>query len=99
MRPNGSKLWQLRYRSIEKENILSFGEYPHVALTDARRRHDDAKRLLASGTNPAAKRRQERVVAVTAARTTFSLVANEFIERMEANDVADATVVKKRWLL
>ena len=25
---SGSKLWQLRYRYLEKENILSFGKYP-----------------------------------------------------------------------
>lgn len=99
VRPNGSKLWQLRYRFMEKEDVLSFGKYPHVALTDARRKRDDAKRLLVAGTNPAAQRRQEGIAAVTAARTTFGLIADEFIERMGANEAADATVVKKRWLL
>lgn len=99
IRPNGSKLWQLRYRFMEKENILSFGKYPHVALTDARSKRDEAKRLLAAGTNPAEKRRQDKTAAVLAARTTFGLIAEEFIERMEMNDAADATMAKKRWLL
>jgi hypothetical protein len=39
----GSKLWQLRYRYQEKENILSFGKYPLVSLLDARERRDDEK--------------------------------------------------------
>jgi hypothetical protein len=52
VRNNGSKLWQLRYRYLEKENILSFGKYPLVSLLDARGKRDDAKRLLIAGINP-----------------------------------------------
>ena len=54
VRPNGSKLWQLRYKFQKKENVLSFGPYPHVSLLDARRKRDDAKRLLYKEINPAA---------------------------------------------
>jgi hypothetical protein len=47
VQPNGSKLWQLRYQYLEKENILSFGKYPIVTLAEARGRRDEAKKLLA----------------------------------------------------
>lgn len=99
VQPNGTKLWQLRYRFLEKENILSFGKYPAVTLADARRKRDSAKRLLADGTDPAEQRRQDKIAAVTAARTTFGLIAEEYIERMEKSGAAEATLAKKRWLL
>ena len=34
VKPNGSKLWQLRYRFRRKENILSFGPYPLVTIAE-----------------------------------------------------------------
>ncbi|AZO16564.1 DUF4102 domain-containing protein [Mesorhizobium sp. M2A.F.Ca.ET.043.05.1.1] len=95
----GSKLWQLRYRYLQKENILSFGKYPLVSLLDARVRRDNAKRLLIAGINPSAKRKEEKVVALTEARTTFGLIAEEYITRMKERDAAAATVTKTEWLL
>jgi integrase len=96
---NGSRLWQLRYRYLEKENVLSFGKYPLVSLLDARERRDDAKRLLITGIDPSAQRKEEKVTALTEARTTFGLIAEEYITRMEDRDAAAATVTKTKWLL
>ncbi|MBN9282191.1 MAG: tyrosine-type recombinase/integrase, partial [Hyphomicrobium denitrificans] len=95
----GSKLWQLRYRYLEKENILSFGKYPLVSLLDARERRDDAKRLLIAGINPSTKRKEEKVTAFAEARTTFGLIAEEYITRMEDRVAAASTVTKTKWLL
>lgn len=95
----GSKLWQLRYRYLEKENILSFGKYPLVSLLDARERRDDAKRLLIAGINPSTKRKEEKVTALAEARTTFGLIAEEYITRMEDRVAAASTVTKTKWLL
>ncbi len=99
VQPNGSKLWQLRYRFLDKENILSLGKYPAVALADARRKRDDAKRLIANGTNPNTQKRLDKIAAVTAARTTFGLIAEEYIEKLEAQDAAASTLSKTKWLL
>ncbi|MBZ9775055.1 tyrosine-type recombinase/integrase [Mesorhizobium sp. CO1-1-8] len=96
---SGSKLWQLRYRYLQKENILSFGKYPLVSLLDARMRRDNAKRLLIDGIDPSAKRKEEKVAALTEARTTFGLIAEEYITRMKERDAAAATVTKTEWLL
>ena len=38
VRPNGSKLWRLKYRFEGKEKLLSSGAYPQVNLADARLR-------------------------------------------------------------
>ncbi|MBB2974428.1 integrase arm-type DNA-binding domain-containing protein [Mesorhizobium sp. RMAD-H1] len=95
---SGSKLWQLRYRYLEKENILSFGKYPLVSLLGAREKRDEAKRLLIAGINPSTKRKEEKIAAITEARTTFGLIAEEYIGRMEERKAA-ATVTKTKWLL
>lgn len=95
----GSKLWQLRYRYLDKENVLSFGKYPLVSLLDAREKRDEAKRRLIAGINPSARRKAEKIAAVTEARTTFGLVAEEYVERMEERNAAAATVTKTKWLL
>ena len=58
--PTGSKLWRLKYRFHGKEKGLALGVYPAVSLADARKSRDQARRLLVSGLDPAAERRQHR---------------------------------------
>src|SRR5215471_18280154 len=57
---SGSKAWRLRYRFEGKANMISFGSFPEVSLLDARKKRDDAKRLLANGVNPSLTRKMER---------------------------------------
>jgi integrase len=99
VRPNGSKLWQLRYRFRGKENILSFGKYPIVSLADARRKRDGAKRLLSEDIDPAAQRKLDKIADAEAARTTFGLIAEEHLVNLEAKGLAESTMVKNRWML
>ncbi|BBL35085.1 prophage integrase IntS [Nitrosomonas stercoris] len=54
--PNGSKLWQYRYRFEGRVNILSFGPYPFVTLLQARIQRDAARLKLIQGINPAKKK-------------------------------------------
>lgn len=99
VQPAGSKLWRLKYRFAEKEKVLAFGPYPLLTIAEARGKRDEAKKLLLSGVDPSAKRKEEKIAAVTAARTTFGLIAEEYIERMQDKAAAEATVVKTKWLL
>ena len=55
VRPNGSKLWRLKYRFGGKEKLLSLGAYPDVSLADARLRRAEAKVALRQGRDPGAK--------------------------------------------
>lgn len=57
--PNGSKYWQLGYRFEGKQKVFSIGVYPAVSLADARQRRGDAKKLLAAGIDPSAKKRAD----------------------------------------
>ncbi|TCL02214.1 MULTISPECIES: tyrosine-type recombinase/integrase [Sodalis] len=60
VKPNGSKLWQLKYRYAGKEKKLSFGAYPAVSLVQARQQRDSARRLLSQDTDPALIRSREK---------------------------------------
>ncbi|MCB1474843.1 MAG: tyrosine-type recombinase/integrase [Rhodobiaceae bacterium] len=99
VQPTGSKLWRLKYRFGGKEKLLSFGPYPLLSIADARARRDEAKRLLLDGADPGAKKKLDKIAAETAARQTFGLIADEYLERMEAGGAAPATLAKTRWLL
>lgn len=63
--PSGSKLWRMKYRYGGKEKLLSFGGYPAVSLSDARRARDDAKQELREGRDPSLTRKQRRAQAAS----------------------------------
>lgn len=99
VQPNGSKLWRFRYRFAGRENMIALGSFPAVSLADARRKRDDARKLLTDGADPAVQRRLDRIAAANSARNTFGLVAAEHLANMEANGAAVATMSKLRWML
>ena len=72
--------------------------YPGVSLADARTKRDDAKKLMAEGVDPSVQKKLDRIAAETAARNTFGLVAEEYVET-SSNGAADATLTKNKWLL
>ncbi|GKV84829.1 integrase [Pectobacterium carotovorum subsp. carotovorum] len=57
--PNGSKYWRLSYRFEKKQRILALGVYPSVSLSKARERRDEARKLIAEGIDPNAKKKSE----------------------------------------
>ncbi|MHB1115235.1 tyrosine-type recombinase/integrase [Sideroxydans sp.] len=78
VQPNGAKYWRLKYRYAGKEKLLALGVYPDVTLKDARGRRDEARKLLANGSDPSAvKRTQKRQEKVSAANS-FEAIAREF---------------------
>ena len=59
-RPTGAGWWRLRYWSGGKEGMLSLGTYPEVPLKLARERRDEARKLVAAGTDPSEARKIEK---------------------------------------
>lgn len=57
--PNGSKLWRFRYQFDRKEKMLSLGTYPEIPLASARSKRDDARRLVAEGTDPSQQKARQ----------------------------------------
>jgi hypothetical protein len=58
--PNGSKLWRFRYFFGGRENMMTLGSFPTVPLAEARRKRDEAKKLLAAGISPSQQKRAEK---------------------------------------
>lgn len=99
VQPSGSKLWRLAYRFDGKQKQLAFGAYSTVTLKEAREKRDAAKKLLASGVDPAVHAKLEKVKRQVAAANTFGLVADEFLEKERREQRAAATLSKTTWLL
>jgi integrase len=98
--PTGGRLWRLKYRSpggVERK--LSLGGYPDVSLKNARDLRDDARKLLASGVDPAEKKRRDRHAAKVSAANSFTAVAQSYIDKGKREGRADATTAKQEWLL
>lgn len=101
VQPSGSGWWRLRYRFGGKEGMLSLGTYPDVPLALARQRRDEARALIAAGTDPseqrkATKREQsERTAAAQAvadgkpAPGSFEAIARDWWEVVHTAKVSE----------
>jgi integrase len=99
LKPDDSRYWRMDYRHGGKRKTLALGVYPTVTLADARQRREDARRLLANGTDPGERRKQAKQEAKEAERPTgdtFEAVAREWMARQ---DVAEVTANKTRWIM
>ena len=81
IKPNGAKHWRLKYRYLGKEKLLALGPYPLTSIADAREGRDNAKKLLAAGTDPMSYKRDGRRKAIRNAQNTFQAVAFEWYEK------------------
>ena len=93
-RPTGAGWWRLRYWMDGREGMLSLGTYPEVPLKLARERRDEARALVAAGTDPSEARKADKAaqaVRAEAARLaaaglpgpgTFEHVAREWHAHM-----------------
>jgi integrase len=79
--PTGGRWWRFKFRVHGREKLLSLGIYPDVSLKQARERRDDARRQMADGVDPCAKRRAEKL----ALGNTFEAVAREWFEKFSGS--------------
>jgi integrase len=82
--PSAGRWWRFKYRFCAKAKTLSLGVYPDVGLKEARKRRDEARKLLATGVDPSAERKARKAArAAEMARetSTFELVAREWFEK------------------
>ncbi len=66
-RPDGTGWWRLRYWLSGRENRLSLGTYPDVPLKLGRDRRDEARKLIAAGTDPSEARKADKAADVARA--------------------------------
>ncbi|WP_346896215.1 integrase arm-type DNA-binding domain-containing protein [uncultured Roseibium sp.] len=87
----GRGYFRLNYRFHGKRKTLSLGIYPTVSLSDARRKRDDAKRLLADGVDPSAERKVQRDMGRQNAANTFAGLSKEYLEHLSNTAIAGGT--------
>lgn len=79
--PKGAKYWRIKYRFAGKEKLLSLGVYPDVTLSEARRRKEDARRLLSQRIDPSAYKAESKRKQAEAASNSFEDVAQEWLAK------------------
>jgi len=80
-KPNGARLWRLKYRFGGKEKQLSFGSYPEVSLKKARDKRDKAREELADGLDPSQLRKTNQLISEQQAANSFEAIAREWLEK------------------
>lgn len=73
VKPSGARSWILRYQIKGRRRDLGLGAFPDVSLAMARDRATEARRLIAEGEDPIAKKQQSKP-------KTFEDAARELIE-------------------
>lgn len=58
--PTGLKSWRMKFRFQGKEKLLTFGPYPQVTISEARRKRDDARGQLRDQVDPSGARERAR---------------------------------------
>lgn len=82
---NGAKYWRLKYRFQGVEKLLSLGVYPDVTLSQARDRREQARKLLANGTDPGAVKQAQKASKSENLENGFEVIAREWFDRHKAN--------------
>jgi integrase len=83
--PGGGKWWRWKYRYRGREKRLSFGVYPDVSLKAAREKRDEARRMLAAGTDPSANRQAQKSARVARESNSFEVVTREWFLKFSAH--------------
>jgi integrase len=95
----GGRYWRFNYRYDGKYRTLALGTFPDVSLADARQRREGARQALAEGEDPIDRRKRIEREERAKRAETFTLVATEWLERLEKEGRAPKTMQKMRWLV
>lgn len=100
--PAGGKLWRLKYRIDGREKLLAIGSYPEVGLSDARKRREEARALIAQGKDPSREKQRDKVRSRIEAADTFKAVAAEYCAKRKRDGEkgwSPATATRSEYLL
>lgn len=79
--PTGGKLWRFKYRFGGKNKLLSFGSYPEISIATARKKREEARTLIANGSDPGEVRKAQKAAGAAATENSFEVVAREWHEK------------------
>lgn len=78
-----TKVWRYNYRRTTdgRMQTLTIGKYPEIDLTNARKRHEEARQLRERGVDPCQYKQSVRTADSEAAQCSFQAIAQEWFER------------------
>lgn len=77
IKPNGSKMWRLKYRFNGRERLMAVGGYPEVGLKDARAIREEARKKIANNIDPVQERLENE--RSNSKENSFEFVAREWL--------------------
>lgn len=99
VKPNGSRLWQFKYRLDGKEKLLSIGVYPDVSLAQARKAKEQARAMVAEGIDPSEAKQDQKRLRLEAKGHTFEKIGNDFLNKQRKEGKSAATLSKTEYHL
>lgn len=97
--PNGGRYWRFNYCFAGKRETISLGVFPDVGLAVARDKREEARRLLATGEDPGALKREKAIALRIRQAGCLDVVADEYVERLRLKGRSESTIGKNIWLL
>jgi integrase len=83
--PHNSKSFRFDFRfpasATGSRQCLTYGQYPLISLAEAREKHREAKRDLATGINPAAKKQETKRAVLASAENTYEKISARWYEK------------------
>lgn len=97
--PNGSKYWRMDYRFDGRQKTLALGVYPDISLAQARERREEARKLLANGSDPSAIKRAQKQAKPKAAQISENTFRNLALELHAIKSPMWTAGHAKQWLV
>lgn len=97
--PAGGKLWRLKFRVDGREKKLAIGAYPEISLSDARKRRDEARELIAVGQDPSREKQKAKLRAKVSAANSFGEIAQELINKRRREGMSESTATKSEYYI
>ena len=82
---SGAKYWRMDYRFAGKRKTLALGIFPDVSLLDAREKREQARKLLASDTDPSAAKQEQKAAIVAMNENSLEAVGREWLAKFSQN--------------
>ncbi|MGB2247029.1 MAG: tyrosine-type recombinase/integrase [Alcanivorax sediminis] len=84
---DGQRTWKFSYRFHDRDKVITLGPYPEVSLQSARELRNEARELIADGTDPLSRCEKREIFRPSV--STFEAVANDWLERVYRLEVSE----------
>lgn len=97
VKPAG-KYWRFDYRFNNIRKTAAFGTYPEVSLAKARQRLQEARALLADGTDPSSAKRIKKQEQILLEQQTFEATARQWLLKTKPLRSESTQIKVESWL-